>query len=137
MTVQIPHEYSSKFEVFFKGFDSELARLQIRSYGVSITTLEEVFMKVGHLEDPAQVSLAQIEPVKVTDLETQSMKFDGFNLKDNQKDLDESFLNNLLGIVYQRFSNYRRNKKAIFNEAILPAIIMVVGVSVATIAKSN
>lgn len=30
------------------------------SYGIQISTLEEVFLKVGHLEDP---QLAQVKPV--------------------------------------------------------------------------
>ena len=55
---------------------------------------------------------------------------DEFNMKDNIKELDESFSNNFAAVVYRRFSNYRRNKKAIFNEAIIPAIIMVFGVSI-------
>jgi len=54
-------------------------------------------------------------------------------MKDNLKDLDESFINNLTAVFYHKFSNYRRNKKAIFNEAILPALIMVFGVSVSQI----
>ena len=51
-------------------------------------------------------------------------------MKDNLKELDESFFNNLAAVIYKRFSNYRRNKKAIFNEAIIPAIIMVFGVTI-------
>jgi len=51
-------------------------------------------------------------------------------MKDNIKDLDDSFFNNLSAVIYRRFSNYRRNKKAIFNEAIIPAIIMVFGVTI-------
>jgi hypothetical protein len=52
-----------------------------------------------------------------------------FNLKDNIKELDESFGNNFMAIMFKRVSNYRRNTRAVFNEAILPAIIMVVGIS--------
>jgi hypothetical protein len=52
-------------------------------------------------------------------------------MKDNVNDLDESFSTNLKAVMYKRFNNYRRNKKAIFNEVILPSIIMVVGVSLA------
>jgi hypothetical protein len=48
-------------------------------------------------------------------------------LKDNQKELDESFFNGLTAILFKRVCNYKRNKKAIFNEVILPAIIMVGG----------
>jgi ATP-binding cassette, subfamily A (ABC1), member 3 len=45
---QIPNEYSSKFKEFFNKFDSDLDSVDIRSYGISVTTLEEVFLKVGH-----------------------------------------------------------------------------------------
>jgi len=49
-------------------------------------------------------------------------------LKDNIKELDESFSNNFMAIIFKRVSSYRRNRRAVFNEAILPAIIMVVGI---------
>lgn len=52
MTLQIPREYSHMFKNFFSKFDSDLGRLNILAYGVSITTLEDVFMKVGHMDDP-------------------------------------------------------------------------------------
>lgn len=71
---------------------------------------------------------------KQADLEFQNTKNDDFNLKDNIKELDESFFNNLSAVIYRRFSNYRRNKKAIFNEAIIPGIIMVFGVTISQIA---
>jgi hypothetical protein len=52
-------------------------------------------------------------------------------MKDNVSDLDESFSNNLKAVMYKRINNYRRNKKAIFNEVVLPSIIMLAGVSLA------
>ena len=45
---QIPTHLSHKFKDFFDEFDSQLDSLDIRSYGISITTLEEVFLRVGH-----------------------------------------------------------------------------------------
>lgn len=52
MTIQIPSHYSSKFGTFFEQFDLSLSALNIQSYGISISTLEEVFLKVGHMDDP-------------------------------------------------------------------------------------
>ena len=40
-----------KFKDFFNKFDNDLDSLGIRSYGISVTTLEEVFLKVGHGEE--------------------------------------------------------------------------------------
>tara|TARA_B110000285_G_C15129735_1_gene622739 strand:- start:3078 stop:3296 length:219 start_codon:yes stop_codon:yes gene_type:complete len=45
---QIPTSNSDKFKVFFQLFDQKLNDLGIKSYGVGITTLEEVFLKIGH-----------------------------------------------------------------------------------------
>ena len=40
MTIQIPSTYSSEFKDFFADFDNDLEKLDIQSYGISITTLE-------------------------------------------------------------------------------------------------
>jgi len=53
MTIQIPIEYAPMFAEFFKSFDEDLESLKVISYGISISTLEEVFLKVGHLDDPS------------------------------------------------------------------------------------
>ena len=53
MTIQIPSKYSSEFKDFFADFDNDLDKLDIQSYGISITTLEQVFLKIGSMEDPS------------------------------------------------------------------------------------
>jgi ATP-binding cassette subfamily A (ABC1) protein 3 len=61
ITFQIPNALSTKFKDFFTKFDVELDQLGIRSYGISVTTLEEVFLKVGHGELPDDSSKATSE----------------------------------------------------------------------------
>ena len=51
ITYQIPSESSHLFKKFFEEFDDCLDALGIRSYGVGITTLEEVFLRIGHGEE--------------------------------------------------------------------------------------
>jgi ATP-binding cassette, subfamily A (ABC1), member 3 len=51
MTINIPSIYASHFAEFFSQFDEALVELEVTGYGISLSTLEEVFMKVGHLED--------------------------------------------------------------------------------------
>lgn len=46
ITFLIPKNRSHLFTEFFSKFDGDLDRLDIDTYGVSITTLEEVFLKV-------------------------------------------------------------------------------------------
>ena len=38
---------SYKFKDFFLEFDRDLPKLDITSYGISVTTLEEVFLRVA------------------------------------------------------------------------------------------
>ena len=47
--------------------------------------------------------------------------------------LDNSFCSNLIAILVKRTKNYGRNKKVLFNEVMLPAIAMVVGILIANI----
>jgi ATP-binding cassette subfamily A (ABC1) protein 3 len=47
MTFQLPAESSSLFKDFFTALDASLEKLGIRSYGVGITTLEEVFLRIA------------------------------------------------------------------------------------------
>lgn len=44
MTIQIPKDYTVLFKDFFEEFDEKLEELDILSYGISVTTLEEVFL---------------------------------------------------------------------------------------------
>ena len=46
VTFQIPSQLATKFQDFFETFDSDLEGLGIRSYGISVPTLEDVFLRV-------------------------------------------------------------------------------------------
>lgn len=64
LTFQIPMAESDKFAEFFTDLDSNIEKLRIKSYGVSVTTLEEVFLKVGHQVEDDQESDQQYEETK-------------------------------------------------------------------------
>ena len=51
ITFQLPTEASNFFGSFFTDFDNNLESLNIRTYSVGVTTLEEVFLKIGHGEE--------------------------------------------------------------------------------------
>lgn len=67
ITYQLPTEVSGQFKEFFKEFDENLDQLNIGSYGVGITTLEEVFLKIGHGEDDEDQK--QLSPQKIAEKE--------------------------------------------------------------------
>ena len=43
----LPHEATGKFEELFTELEMQKDDLRIASYGASVTTMEEVFLKVG------------------------------------------------------------------------------------------
>eukprot|EP01038_Epipyxis_sp_PR26KG_P008312 gene8312-11246_t len=47
LSIQLPLGSSNKFQVLFEYIDQNLENLGVRSYGMSVTTLEEVFIKVA------------------------------------------------------------------------------------------
>ena len=61
VTYQIPQNESNRFEEFFTDLDASLERLKIKSYGVGVTTLEEVFLRVGKEDEESRPSLNHTE----------------------------------------------------------------------------
>ena len=43
----IPRDQTSNFKAFFESFDQRLEEFKLKSYGVSMATLEEVFLKIN------------------------------------------------------------------------------------------
>jgi len=54
VSFQLPKEAAYLFKEFFTAFDDRKEELQVRSYSVGVTTLEEVFLKIGHGEEDNQ-----------------------------------------------------------------------------------
>lgn len=51
MIFQLPQSASAVFKDFFEELDESLENLRVKSYGVGVTTLEEVFLKVGSIDE--------------------------------------------------------------------------------------
>ena len=47
----MPATDSSRFEELFKDFEDNKDKYGIQTFGISLTTLEEVFLKVASMED--------------------------------------------------------------------------------------
>ena len=69
-TFLLPKTSSQYFAEFFKKFDQELPNLAVSSYGVSMTTLEEVFLKVEDNDTSKNINLkAKIQRRRTSNLE--------------------------------------------------------------------
>ncbi|XP_013143539.1 PREDICTED: ATP-binding cassette sub-family A member 3-like isoform X1 [Papilio polytes] len=58
LTYILPNDHVSKFPDMLKEFEQKREEMKVSSYGLSVTSLEEVFMKAG-VEDNTEVSLAK------------------------------------------------------------------------------
>jgi ATP-binding cassette subfamily A (ABC1) protein 3 len=61
ITFGVSKEKRHLFQEFFKDFDIKMDSLGIKSYGISITTLEEVFIAVNEEERSLTESAVQSE----------------------------------------------------------------------------
>ncbi len=66
VTYKVPTECSQLFQEFFLDFDCRLGELGIKGYGISVTSLEEVFLRVGS-EDSQIPALKSIETIERVD----------------------------------------------------------------------
>lgn len=76
ITIKIPEIYSSKFTHFFADFDTNLASLKVRNYGISISSLEEVFMKIGSLTDLSNLDQSDAPKKNRKDFDPEAIKED-------------------------------------------------------------
>lgn len=62
LTYILPSDSTSKFEKLFHDLESRREELGINSFGVSVTTMEEVFLKVGEeMDDSLSTALRKEE----------------------------------------------------------------------------
>jgi ATP-binding cassette, subfamily A (ABC1), member 3 len=73
LTLELPFSSSSKFESMFVALDQSLESLGIQSYGVSVTTLEEVFLKVAS-GSHTFMTKSKIEASKKADIARQTVQ---------------------------------------------------------------
>ncbi|KAJ7352721.1 hypothetical protein OS493_034326 [Desmophyllum pertusum] len=133
MEFVLSSEHSSGFETLFQEIENRMEDYGITSFGVSVTTLEEVFMKVGEgsektVDDIAKdheiagqeaeqiVEVPGVEEMQAGGLET------GFSLKWHQ----------YKAMFMKRFLNSKRDKKAIITQLVLPIVMVLFGLLLIT-----
>eukprot|EP00347_Sterkiella_histriomuscorum_P006793 403351411 len=125
MSFQIPYTVSHKFKDFFDNFDRDLDKLGIKSYGVSVTTLEEVFLKVGQgdqLDNSRDKSIQN-----KAELENEKIQDDYSIADDAEKGTCNIFCGHLGALLKKRTQIYKRNYKGLIVEILVPVILVILG----------
>lgn len=140
ITYQLPSSSSKQFKDFFQEFDQSLAQLGIRSYGVGITTLEEVFLKIGHGESIEDTGLApkgnHLETIQgspaVAAEDSPSNDVEDYSIANNKD--SGSFLRQFRAILRKKILMQVRDRKTLAIDTIFPVLLILVGLALSTIS---
>jgi len=123
MSFQLPLGAASSFGPMFKGLDKEVDEGKIITYGVSVTTLDEVFLMVARgdsgQEDALASSRMSVAPVKPEDDKSARSRM---NLEKTGL-----FSRHVRALFEKRALNFKRDKKAWCCSVFLPSIFVLVG----------
>ncbi|KAK8797122.1 hypothetical protein WA158_004332 [Blastocystis sp. Blastoise] len=150
LTYQLPFSSSSKFITLFKVFDDNLQTLGIATYGISVTTMEEVFLNSAKYVDeeltreeneshPAEVSNIPGNPgdsvemsqqdlmkARVKHLEGQINKEDRKDFQSLTSDIHENlFWRHFYANFIKRFTYAKRDWKMFVMEICVPLMILI------------
>ena len=123
---QLPLNEMSKFKELFNGLDENLQELKINSYGISITTLEEVFLKVAEGSDPSKKG-----GMKFNKEENENDLIDDFDLNAVKiKGKIAMFFVHFWALFIKRLQYFKRDKKGLCCEIFMPVAIVGVGLCI-------
>lgn len=135
ISYQLPTSSSNQFKNFFQQFDNNLDSLGIRSYGVGITTLEEVFLKIGHGEEVEEEKFNKLQESALkekTPLTAEEKRLEEYTITD---DAERSvFFNHTMTVMKKKVLMQVRDKKTLGIDTIFPILLIVAGLALSTIA---
>ncbi|XP_046858898.1 phospholipid-transporting ATPase ABCA3-like [Xenia sp. Carnegie-2017] len=128
----LPSQSSTGFEKLFQTLEQEKDELGISSFGVSVTTLEDVFIKVGEgLEQTVDNQRKENKSKSFETLVDPSLKLDhselltGVSLKIHQ----------FKAMFMKRFLHSKRNKSAVLTQLFLPLLMTILGLTIAKVVE--
>ena len=128
MNFQIPMSSSQAFNEFFKALDERIGELFIRTYGISVTTLEEVFIRVARGDDKA-LALEEKDESQEKSKEIEESARDGQKLIETERETQGLFGRHLKGLLNKRFNITKRDYKSLVFEILVPLVLVLAGLS--------
>ena len=104
----------------------------IQSYGVGITTLEEVFLKIA--EDPEELEADNLDEPKKALLNESNSKMDDYSIvEDHEEGVFNTFMLSLRSLLKKKWLLYVRDPRTLIIEMMFPIIFIFLGLFLATI----
>ncbi|CAH2306169.1 ATP-binding cassette sub-family A member 12 [Pelobates cultripes] len=144
-------DISEAYLSLLRALDSSLSDLHIGCYGISDTTIEEVFLKLtdgvpdDEQDDTTSSNAQLVLPVASMDtlmsLETSSSSFDD---RDDQALTNSPNISGLplifkkcLAIFIKRLHNTRRNWKGVISQVLLPVLFVIAAMGLGSLSSSS
>ncbi|XP_034994859.1 glucosylceramide transporter ABCA12 [Zootoca vivipara] len=134
---------SSSYQSLLRGLDSGLSDLHIGCYGISDSTVEEVFLNLTKdqaKDEQADVELSQEAASCNLETDDLSMNADNFTEKDDQalvKPMKPNSFRLLLrkatALLIKRFHHTRRNVKGFIAQVVLPVLFVTAAMGLGTL----
>ncbi len=130
ISYELPIEASSKFAKFFEEMDSLKNELGLNTYGVSVTTLEDVFLKVaqGDFGKPKKNNddvAVNNEKDNIIDIEENKEEYDLKSIRMTSQ--TQIFIIHLIALFKKRLWYFSRDKKGLVCEIVLPILVVIFG----------
>jgi ABC-type multidrug transport system ATPase subunit len=139
MTYQMPMGAAAKFVPLFEGLDEEIERGNICSYGVGVTTLDEVFLAVARGDTTEKSEFASsmrlgsaVDRSKFRDDIGEKSVHSGMDLEE-----ERLFFRHVKALCRKRTANFRRDKKAWLCTTILPSLFVLIGFLIVTLTERD
>lgn len=125
-TFLLPKETSEHFPEFFKKFDKNLADLGVNSYGVSMTTLEEVFLQVeGGSNEEKDQAIERIKKKMTSELGKEDENYS--MAKEQIEGACNIFWLHFIALFLKRLILTKRNVKGFLTDLLVPSILIITG----------
>ena len=115
---------------FFEELDANLEQLKIKSYSVSMPTLEDVFLNIAAEDDTQRISQVIREEEKYDKILFDSDYLDDFSNK-------SKFWSDFKANFMRRFYLMIRDKKGILMEILCPILLVIVGAIISQVSFSR
>lgn len=130
MSFQIPMASAQVFHEFFEALDAQKEELSIKTYAISVTTLEEVFIRVARGDD----DLVRDAQVEQHEREREEHEREDQKLIETERETKGLFFRHMVGLIVKRFRITMRDFKAMVFELIVPLLLVLAGISFMLIA---
>lgn len=135
---QLPTSSSAAFPAMLEVLDTNMAQLQILQYGISVTTLEEVFLRISRDRDDASALSDQTSRTESQVSVVQNRSSMAFGEKTPGIPVDgPSFWSQYTALTTKRFQIAKRDKKTMINSIFIPLLFLVILAALPTIEVAN